>query len=163
MVRRRGRKSSLRGAVLVAAAAVAAGAAGAAGKADFAGADPSTETYQTSWDSSPFNLESVTDNNLGLMAKSCSEQYCHAGINELDLWISFEEVCTLSSQPYLATVLGEEEQQAAGGVGVGGTLSSGDWHPVAAGVLCGFVGAASMVAGFKLGADFHSYHKGILH
>lgn len=92
MVRRRGRKSSLRGAVLVAAAAVAAGAAGAAGKADFAGADPSTETYQTSWDSSPFNLESVTDNNLGLMAKSCSEQYCHAGINGLDLWISFEEV-----------------------------------------------------------------------
>ncbi len=51
-----------------------------------------TNTYQTSWDSSPFDLESITDNNLGLLAKSCSEQFCHAGINGLDLWISLEEV-----------------------------------------------------------------------
>lgn len=56
--------------------------------------DTSATVYVESdqWDSSPFNLESVTDNNLGLMAKSCAEQFCHAGIDGLDLWISFEEV-----------------------------------------------------------------------
>jgi len=62
---------------------------------DFRSADSSdsTDTYLSlSWDSSPFNLDSVTDNNLGLLAKSCSEQFCHAGINGLDLWISLEEV-----------------------------------------------------------------------
>lgn len=48
--------------------------------------------YVSSWDSSPFNLKDVTDNNLGLMAKACSESYCHAGINGLDLWESLVEV-----------------------------------------------------------------------
>lgn len=97
MVRRRERRST-RPAILVAAASAAVAAAGGAGAVGggrgprYAGTDPKTDTYQTSWDSSPFNLESVTDNNLGLMAKSCSEQFCHAGINGLDLWISFEEV-----------------------------------------------------------------------
>lgn len=52
----------------------------------------STSTYKSSWDSSPFNLQSVTDNNLGLLCKTCSEFYCLAGVNGLDLWISFEEV-----------------------------------------------------------------------
>lgn len=105
MVRRRPARRSARAAVLVlaSAAAAVAGAASAAagavagggpghGPPRYAGADPDTDTYTTSWDSSPFNLESVTDNNLGLVAKSCSEKFCHAGINGLDLWISFEEV-----------------------------------------------------------------------
>lgn len=102
MVRRRVRRSpcaalAVASAVVVAAAAGAgaATAAAAVGRGPgprYAGTDPDTETYTTSWDSSPFNLESVTDNNLGLMAKFCSEQFCHAGINGLDLWISFEEV-----------------------------------------------------------------------
>lgn len=65
-----------------------------------AGSHPDTSTYDTSWDSSPFNLESVTDNNLGLMAKACSEQFCHAGIDGLDLWISFEEVRSMLWLPH---------------------------------------------------------------
>lgn len=64
----------------------------------------------------------------------------------------------MSSQPYFA-VLSGGDQRATAAIG-GDTLSSGDWHPVSAGILCGFIGAASMVAGFKLGADFHGYHKG---
>lgn len=31
------------------------------------------------------------DNNLGLMAKACAN-YCHSGVNGLDLWVSLEEV-----------------------------------------------------------------------
>ena len=54
--------------------------------------DPDTFTYESSWDSSPFNLQSVTENNLGLMAKACSQTYCHAGTSGLDLWVSLEEV-----------------------------------------------------------------------
>lgn len=54
--------------------------------------DPDTFTYGSSWDSSPFNLQSVTENNLGLMAKACSQTYCHAGTSGLDLWVSLEEV-----------------------------------------------------------------------
>eukprot|EP00752_Nemacystus_decipiens_P001655 g1608.t1 len=157
MVRRRVQRSC---AILVASAAVAGAGVivgGGPGPARYAGSDPETSTYTTTWDSSPFNLESVTDNNLGLMAKACSEQFCHAGIDGLDLWVSLEEVCTVKSQPYFATIL-EEESPA-----VSGALSTGDWHPVSAGVLCGFIGAASMVAGFKLGANFHGYNRGILH
>lgn len=56
------------------------------------GADSDTATYGSSWDSSPFNLESVTDNNLGLTARACAQNFCRAGINGLDLWISMEEV-----------------------------------------------------------------------
>lgn len=56
------------------------------------GTDEGTDTYVSSWDSSPFNLESVTDNNLGLTAKACAETYCRAGTNGLDLWVSLEEV-----------------------------------------------------------------------
>ena len=67
-------------------------AAAPAGFRGSPGSSAETETYETSWDSSPFNLDSITDNNLGLLAKSCAEQYCHAGINGLDLWISLEEV-----------------------------------------------------------------------
>ncbi|CAB1117214.1 unnamed protein product [Ectocarpus sp. CCAP 1310/34] len=48
--------------------------------------------YSTSsWDSSPFHLDSITDNNLGLLAKSCSDKFCQAGVDGLDLWVSFEE------------------------------------------------------------------------
>lgn len=53
-----------------------------------------TSTYTSSWDSSPFHLEKVTDNNLGLTCKSCSASYCSPGINGLDLWISLGEVST---------------------------------------------------------------------
>lgn len=54
--------------------------------------DSDAFTYESSWDSSPFNLQSVTENNLGLMAKACSQTYCHAGTSGLDLWVSLEEV-----------------------------------------------------------------------
>eukprot|EP00903_Cladosiphon_okamuranus_P018832 g17321.t1 len=180
MVRRRGRRSP-RAAVIVAVSAVvvAAGAAAAAaagvaaagvggrpGLIDPGNDDPEVEPLtasSSSWDSSPFNLESVTDNNLGLMAKSCSEKFCHAGIDGLDLWISFEEVCTLNSQPYLAAMVGGEAGQPASSSSVGATLSPGDWNPVSVGILCGFFGAASMVAGFKLGTEFHSSNRGIFH
>lgn len=56
------------------------------------GTNSDTSTYSTSWDSSPFHLEAVTDNGLGLTAKTCAENYCHVGINGLDLWLSLEEV-----------------------------------------------------------------------
>lgn len=38
------------------------------------------------------NNEAIGQNNLGLMAKACSSAYCSAGVDGLDLWISFEEV-----------------------------------------------------------------------
>lgn len=34
----------------------------------------------------------VVDTALGLMAKSCSKQYCAPGVTGLDLWVSFQEV-----------------------------------------------------------------------
>lgn len=61
------------------------------GSVSIEGTDPYA-SYASSWDSSPFHLESVTDNNLGLTAKACAETYCQAGTNGLDLWISLEEV-----------------------------------------------------------------------
>lgn len=54
--------------------------------------DLTTYVYESSWDSSPFNLHTVSENNLGLMAKACSQTYCHAGTSGLDLWVSLEEV-----------------------------------------------------------------------
>lgn len=79
-----------------AAAATASAAASAASSTSSSaaadGTDSDTSTYESSWDSSPFNLQSVAENNLGLMARACSQTFCHAGITGLDLWVSLEEV-----------------------------------------------------------------------
>lgn len=49
-------------------------------------------TTDYSWSSSPFNLGTVTDNNLGLVSKHCADSFCRTGVNGLDLWICLEEV-----------------------------------------------------------------------
>lgn len=41
------------------------------------------------------NNAAIADNNLGLLAKACSETYCLTGISGLDLWMSFTEVSSL--------------------------------------------------------------------
>ncbi|CAN0446974.1 unnamed protein product [Ectocarpus sp. 8 AP-2014] len=76
--------------VLVAASVAEAGVL--VGSAQAGGADLAGYSSTSTWDSSPFNLGSITDNNLGLLAKSCSDKFCQAGVDGLDLWVSFEEV-----------------------------------------------------------------------
>ncbi|CAM9722031.1 unnamed protein product [Ectocarpus fasciculatus] len=102
----------------------------------------------SSWDSSPFNLGSITDNNLGVLAKSCSDKFCQAGVDGLDLWVSFEEVCTVMSQPYFAARLGDESGATAAAAASG---ADDYWHPVIAGALCAVIGVAGTIGGFSLG------------
>ncbi|CBN76169.1 expressed unknown protein [Ectocarpus siliculosus] len=131
--------------VLVAASVAEAGVlvgSAQAGGADLAGYSTST------WDSSPFNLGSITDNNLGVLAKSCSDKFCRAGVDGLDLWVSFEEVCTVMPQPYFAARLGDESGATAGLPASG---SDGYWHPVIVGALCAAIGVAGVIGGFSLG------------
>ncbi|CAM9705010.1 unnamed protein product, partial [Ascophyllum nodosum] len=113
---------------------------------------PDTSTFSTSWDSSPFHLEAVTDNGLGLTAKACAERFCHVGINGLDLWLSLEEVCLVAppSQPYLT-----EKTDRRAGV----ESSVGRWSPVMSATLCALVLAVCTLLGYRVGAATKPYFR----
>lgn len=34
----------------------------------------------------------IGENGLGLLTRACARQYCHAGVQGLDLWLSLKEV-----------------------------------------------------------------------
>ncbi|CAN0015859.1 unnamed protein product, partial [Scytosiphon promiscuus] len=133
-----------------------------------AGVDAEIEpAYSTSWDSSPFNLETQTTNNLGVLARTCSERFCQAGVTGLDLWVSIEEGCPVMREPrftapaLLETGGGQTTAAAASGDVIGSGGSGQLWSTLGAGVLCGVVGAASLFAGFTIGADFGLKQRGI--
>lgn len=69
-------------------AAVAGASASAAGVV----ASSEATAASSEWNSSPFKLQSIADNSLGLLARNCAGAYCGAHISGLDLWIHFEQV-----------------------------------------------------------------------
>lgn len=94
-----------------------------------------------------------TGNNLGLLSKTCSTNFCRRGVSGLDLWMTFEQVCapSIHSQPYLQALgeLNSTDSSDGGGV----------WSPRAAGFLCIMVGIVCSFAGYKAGGKVGARHK----
>ncbi|CAM9680887.1 unnamed protein product [Scytosiphon promiscuus] len=104
--------------------------------------------------------EADDSNNLGLLAQACAENFCNAGVDALDLWLSLEETCSIgpSAQPYLDGLL-KSTSRAQTTLATTSASTEG-WSPTAAAVVCVGVWSLSIYAGFRSGIRVGTQTKG---